>query len=191
MCRRRYITHRRHARFIHFKTKKGITSLLIEFPRKTDVSLLTRRTTTARVRVPARRRVRRIPRSRVVIRRSIIVRVVIRTVRVRVCVAESNHIRPSVSPSNRKYLFDTVIQSQSIERTVIRRTGVRVGSTRGGVAVSLAVRSASHAAFCRSYGARACADRSIGRVPGCVERAGSDVSFGRLNPNMTVHNSSC
>ena len=94
-------------------------------------------------------------------------------------------------PLQSKYLFDTVIQSQSIERTVIRRTGVRVGSTRGGVAVSLAVRSASHAAFCRSYGARACADRSIGRVPGCVERAGSDVSFGRLNPNMTVHNSSC
>lgn len=170
--------------------KKGITSLLIEFPRKTDVSLLTRRTTTARVRVPARRRVRRIPRSRVVIRRSIIVRVVIRTVRVRVCVAIT-FVRQSASPIGCKYLFDTVIQSQAIERTVIRRTGVRVGSTRGGVAVSLAVRSASHAAFCRSYGARACADRSIGRVPGCVERAGSDVSFGRLNPNMTVHNSSC
>ena len=97
--------------------KKGITSLLIEFPRKTDVSLLTRRTTTARVRVPARRRVRRIPRSRVVIRRSIIVRVVIRTVRVRVCVAESNHIRPSVSLSNRMQISFRHCHSIAINRT--------------------------------------------------------------------------
>lgn len=122
MCRRRYITHRRHARFIHFKTKKGITSLLIEFPRKTDVSLLTRRTTTARVRVPARRRVRRIPRSRVVIRRSIIVRVVIRTVRVRVCVAESNHIRPSVSLSNRMQTNRMQISFRHCHSIAINRT---------------------------------------------------------------------
>ena len=159
-------SHGHHTRFIHFKTKKASHRFSSSFLERQTDSLTSYRKNDRRSSTCSRSAT--CTTSTPIQSCNTSIRYRSRSNTNRSCSSlrrrKQSHASVSQPRQSVANIFSTLsIQSQSIERTVIRRTGVRVGSTRGGVAVSLTVRSASHVE-CFSFVRCACVRGPIDRL---------------------------